>query len=189
MPVLAPSSVINAVPRKKGGEWQNRAYHDIVLWMPQMHGPIHSHTYMYRCHTWFFKWWTANTPFYFKVFFFWSTSYAQVSLFNTCSSQRNCLPGCGFDFIKFFGLTSEAVKGNCCNPTWKVRSAFWLKDREEKRSGDWGGEKWREQFRTEHWGREAEERFGERLWVDCQESDGDNGCPQRESHNCRGKNL
>lgn len=70
---------------------------------------------------------------------------------------------------------------------WKVQSAFWLKDREEKRSGDKGGGNWREQFRTELWGREAEERFGERLWVDCQESDGDNGCSHRESHNFRGK--
>lgn len=36
---------------------------------------------------------------------------------------------------------------------------------------------------------ERQRRDLERLWVDCQESGGDNGCSHRESHNCRGKNL
>lgn len=34
---------------------------------------------------------------------------------------------------------------------------------------------------------ERQRRDVERLWVDCQESGGDNGCSHRESHNCRGK--
>lgn len=57
-------------PQEERWRMTEQDTHDIVLWTPQMHGPIHSHTYMDRCHTWFFKWWPANTQFYFIVFFF-----------------------------------------------------------------------------------------------------------------------